>query len=112
MGTDLEAQRSRSQRSPAFRARIAALCGAWTAYTLSRAIADVAATTEQDYRDFGLDKGEILAELRRLHDQSQRTALRTPATAHVGAGRHLSIAVARRMSADHSIGAPILEGAA
>ena len=45
---------------------MSALCKAWTVHTLRRAIADVASTREQDYREFGLDKAEILAALKRL----------------------------------------------
>jgi hypothetical protein len=41
----------------------------WAAYTLKRAIADVASTSDRDYRDFGLDKAEILGALRSLHEQ-------------------------------------------
>ena len=48
---------------------LTALCNAWTVYTLKRAIADVAATREQDYREFGFDKAEILTALRRLSDE-------------------------------------------
>jgi hypothetical protein len=45
---------------------VTALCKAWTVHTLRRAIADVASTSEQDYREFGFDKAEILAALKRL----------------------------------------------
>lgn len=41
----------------------------WAAYTLKRAIADVGSTSDQDYRDFGFDKAEILGALRSLHEQ-------------------------------------------
>jgi hypothetical protein len=51
------------------RRALAALCEVWTAYTLKRAIADVASTCDEDYRDFGLDKGEILAALTSLRDE-------------------------------------------
>ncbi len=47
---------------------LTALCKAWAAYSLKRAIADVASTSEQDYRHFGLDKTEILQALSRLHE--------------------------------------------
>jgi hypothetical protein len=46
-----------------------ALCKAWAAHSLRRALADVASTSEQDYRHFGLDKAEIVAALSRLHDE-------------------------------------------
>ena len=42
---------------------LSALIARWTAYTLKRAIADVAATSDQAYRDFGLDRGEVLRAL-------------------------------------------------
>ena len=45
---------------------LTALCKAWTAHTLKRVIADVACTSEEDYREFGLDKTEILTALSRL----------------------------------------------
>jgi hypothetical protein len=45
----------------------ATLRSAWIAYTLKRAIADVASMNDQDYRTFGLDKAEILGALTRLH---------------------------------------------
>lgn len=45
------------------RSALAALWEAWTAHTLSRAIADVISTSDKDYRDLGLDKAEILAAL-------------------------------------------------
>jgi hypothetical protein len=51
------------------RAGLTALCNAWAAYSLKRAMADVAGTSEQDYRHFGLDKAEILQALSRLHDE-------------------------------------------
>jgi hypothetical protein len=54
---------------------MAALRAAWTAWTLKRAIADVATTSDQDYRAFGLDKGEILQGLRQLRDEIERSGL-------------------------------------
>jgi hypothetical protein len=48
---------------------LAALCKAWAQYSLKRAIADVASTSEQDYRHFGFDKAEILEALARLQDE-------------------------------------------
>jgi hypothetical protein len=56
------------QREALSRRGLSALWEAWLAYTLKRAIADVASTREQDYRAFGLDKGELLAALRHLYD--------------------------------------------
>lgn len=51
------------------RGALTTLWQVWAAYTLKRAIADVASTSDQDYRDFGLDKAEILGELRNLREQ-------------------------------------------
>lgn len=48
---------------------LTALWKVWATYTLKRAIADVASTSDQDYRDFGFDKAEILGALRSLHEQ-------------------------------------------
>jgi hypothetical protein len=51
------------------RGALSALWEAWTAHTLKRAIADVASMSEEDYRDLGLDKGEVLAALTSLRDE-------------------------------------------
>jgi hypothetical protein len=51
------------------RTALGTLWQVWAAYTLKRAIADVASTSDQDYRDFGLDKAEILGGLRNLREQ-------------------------------------------
>jgi hypothetical protein len=48
---------------------VTALGKAWVQYSLRRAIADVASTSEQDYRHFGFDKAEILEALGRLQDE-------------------------------------------
>lgn len=56
--------------------RSGALCEAWTAHILKRAIADVASMSDADYRDFGLDKGEMLAALTRLRDEIKGRASR------------------------------------
>ena len=48
---------------------LTALWKVWATYTLKRAIADVGSTSDQDYRDFGFDKAEILGALRSLHEQ-------------------------------------------
>jgi len=60
---------------------LAALWKVWAAYTLKRAIADVASTSDRDYRDFGLDKAEILGALRSLHQQVVANR-DTPAATH------------------------------
>lgn len=54
--------------APAVRARLAALRQAYLVHMLKRTIADVTATEERDYRDFGLDKRQVLAELLHLLD--------------------------------------------
>jgi len=65
----------------------------WTAYTLKRAIADVAATSDQAYRDFGLDRDEILRALRCLRAEIEGR----PATAaRPRPGCKLAIAVCKR----------------
>ena len=55
-----------SRRSITFRWWIPALGSVLTTRTLKRAIADLASTSDQDYRDFGLDKGDILRGLGQL----------------------------------------------
>jgi hypothetical protein len=50
------------------RSALAALSEAWTVHTLRRAIADVNSANERDYRDFGLDKADVLAALGCLRD--------------------------------------------
>ena len=70
---------------------LTALWKVWAAYTLERAIADVASTSDRDYRAFGLDKTEILGALRSLHEQvvARRD---TPAAAHApGAAVRLTL---------------------
>jgi hypothetical protein len=67
-----------SRRSIAFRSRMAALCTVWTTRTLKRAIADLAPMSDQDYRDFGLDK-DILRGLRQLRYELECCGLRSVA---------------------------------
>ena len=45
------------------------LCRIWTALMLKRAIRFVESTHERDFRDLNLDKAEVLAALRCLHDE-------------------------------------------
>ena len=77
----MRAAPSIGQNHPGLRAimreGVTALCKAWTVHTLRRAIADVASTSEQDYREFGLDKAEILAALKRLRAEITYGASRT-----------------------------------
>ena len=51
------------------RERAILLCRIWTALMLKRAIGFVESTHERDCRDFNLNKAEVLAALRCLHDQ-------------------------------------------
>jgi hypothetical protein len=75
-----------SRRSIAFRSRMAALCAALTTCTLKHAIADLASMSDQDFRDFGLDKGDILWGLRQLRYElecaSLRPVARSPSSDH------------------------------
>jgi hypothetical protein len=87
----------REHRAPQASGSLTALCEAWTRYTLKRAIADVIATSEHDYRAFGLDKAEILKALGQLRDDLQRGGRR--GTAAAGRNRiatQLAIVVAKR----------------
>ena len=59
---------SRGRLAPAVQTRLAALRQAYLVHTLKRTIADVMATEERDYSDFGLDKREVLAGLQHLLD--------------------------------------------
>lgn len=61
--------RERPKTPAMLRGRLTALRDAWAAYSLKRAIADVASTSEQDYRHFGLDKSEMLQALSQLHHE-------------------------------------------
>jgi hypothetical protein len=70
------AARQQSRHSIAWRKRMGALCAAWATCTLTRAIADVASISDRDYRDFGLDKVEILRGLRQLRDDIEFSNLR------------------------------------
>ena len=79
------------------RRALSALCEAWTARTLKRAIADVASMNDQDYRDFGLDKGEILVALTSLRDQikGRRTVVANSSCCRGCNARPLVIEVAK-----------------
>jgi hypothetical protein len=48
--------------------RLVALRTAWLAHILRQATTAVARSDEQTYRDFGLDREEILRALRLVHD--------------------------------------------
>ncbi len=99
--TILRAAQATAPKHPRLRAIVheglTALCRAWTTYTLKRATADVAAMSERDYREFGLDKAEILTALRRLRDEIEgggRFAARN--VGREDAGYPLSIMVSNR----------------
>lgn len=66
MSHNPKAQKRETSSSSPIRARLAALRQAYVAHTLKRAIADVSSTSEGDYRDFGLDKAELLDGLTSL----------------------------------------------
>ena len=76
MSPAIAVQEQFSRYSVAFRSRMAALCGAWTTHTLKSAIADVASNSDQEYRDFGFDKGDILRGLRQLRYELECSNLR------------------------------------
>ena len=46
--------------------RMAALRAAWLAYTIKRAIAAASSASDEDYRAFGWDREELIAQLRWL----------------------------------------------
>ena len=70
MSAILTMGRQPAQQGPAITHRaLTALWKVWATYTLKRAIADVASMSDRDYRDFGLDKAEILGALRSLREQ-------------------------------------------
>jgi hypothetical protein len=52
------------------RERAILLCRIWTALMLKRTIRLVESTDERDWPDFNLNKAEVLATLRCLHDQT------------------------------------------
>jgi hypothetical protein len=68
MSAGLRIRQTHSSGRAIGRSALAALWEAWTAHTLSRAIADVASTSDKNYRDLGFDKAEILAALGCLRD--------------------------------------------
>ena len=81
---------------------VKALCKGWAAYSLRRALSDVALTSEQDYRRFGLDKAEILAALSRLHEEIGGGApIAAERLGRGGIGCPLAILVTKREGVDH-----------
>jgi hypothetical protein len=86
MSRVIAVQEQLSRLPIALRSRMAALWAAWTTSTLRRAIAEVASTSDQAYRDFGLDKGDILRGLRQLRYElecsSSRCAAHSPSCNH------------------------------
>ncbi len=89
--------RPRHGAGASLRRGLASLGRAWTLYTIERAIADVDATTAAAYRDFGLDKAEMLSALSALRDELKRAG-RLPAEAWA-AKSPLAIAVTCRKPA-------------
>jgi hypothetical protein len=89
MSTTLAIGHAHPERPAIVRAALSALCKTWTAYTLERAIADVAATSAQDYREFGLDKVQMLTALTQLRGEIGGD----------GMPRRLAISVARQTAA-------------
>jgi hypothetical protein len=75
-------QKQFSRFSIAFRSGMAALCRAWTARTLNSAIADVTSMSDQEFSDFGFDKGDILRGLRQLRYDLECSNLRLVARSH------------------------------
>jgi hypothetical protein len=69
MRMSLLIERSHLKRRASVGKALAPLLKAWASHTLKRVIADVAATSDRDYGEFGLDKAEMLAALRQLHDE-------------------------------------------
>jgi len=77
--------------------RMAALRTAWLAHTIKRAIAAASSASDEDYRAFGWDRDELLAQLRWLrreiggkqahHLPLMVTVLRPARSPHV-AGEH------------------------
>jgi hypothetical protein len=86
MNRAIAIQNQLSQHRIAFRSMMAALGAAWATFTLKRAIADVASTSDQAYRDFGLDKGDILKGLGQLRYElecsSSKPVARPPTCNH------------------------------
>ena len=56
-------------RAATSNARSAALRAAWVRHTVRRAIAAVRSASDEGYRAFGWDRGELLAKLQWLHDE-------------------------------------------
>jgi hypothetical protein len=79
MSPAIAVQEQFSRHPIGFQSTIAALCRTWTTRALKHAIADVASMSDQDYHDFGLDKGDILRGLGLLRYELECSSLRSPA---------------------------------
>jgi hypothetical protein len=86
---------SHRQGRAVMRGAVATLRRAWTAYTLERAIADVASMGDEDYLQFGLDRAEILEALARLRDEVATEATSADDSDTVD-GSRLAVVVNRR----------------
>jgi hypothetical protein len=95
MRVSLMMEGNRSQARVLVHGALIALCKTWAAYTVKRAIADVASTSKRDYREFGLDKAELLAALEQLQSAIESDQM-PPATHRNDSRPRLAIAVKKR----------------
>jgi hypothetical protein len=56
--------------------RMAALHAAWIAHTVKQAIAAVGSASDEDYRAFGWERGQLLAQLQWLRAEKERGPMR------------------------------------
>jgi hypothetical protein len=97
MPVSLTMEESRPRRYAAVHGALIALCRTWAAYTVRRAIIDVTSTSEQDYREFGLDKAEMLAALEMLRGELEGSLSREAAhDAPAPGAPRLAIVVTKR----------------
>jgi hypothetical protein len=68
MAADLIMPRRHFPHATRLRSALSALGAGWAAYTVKRAIAGVASTSDRAYRDCGLDKAELLVALKCLRE--------------------------------------------
>lgn len=97
MPVSLAMEEARPRRYAAVRGVLIALCRTWAAHTIRRAIADVSSMSEQDYREFGFDKAEMLAALEMLRGELEGSP--SPEAAHAApapSAPRLAIVVTKR----------------